>query len=79
VRKEYNNWLKENRMETNYNSCQSTRLEIDKLLRLNSALQASLGTDSTDQERLIIKSKTEELMNKIKEIDPEFHNIINLN
>jgi hypothetical protein len=79
VRKEYNNWLKENRMETNYNSCQSTRLEIDKLLRLNSALQASLGTDSTDQERLIIKSKTEELMNKIKEIDPEFHNIINVN
>jgi hypothetical protein len=79
VKKEYNNWLKENRMETNYNSCQSTRLEIDKLLRLNSALQASLGTDSTDQERLIIKSKTEELMNKIKEIDPEFHNIINLN
>ena len=79
MRKEYNNWLKENRMETNYNSCQSTRLEIDKLLRLNSALQASLGTDSTDQERLIIKSKTEELMNKIKEIDPEFHNIINLN
>ena len=66
-------------METNYNSCQSTRLEIDKLLRVNSALQASLGTDSTDQERLIIKSKTEELMNKIKEIDPEFHNIINLN
>jgi len=66
-------------METNYNSCQSTRLEIDKLLRLNSALQASLGTDSTDQERLIIKSKTEELMNKIKEIDPEFHNIINVN
>ena len=79
MRKEYNNWLKENRMETNYNSCQSTRLEIDKLLRLNSALQASLGTDSTDQERLIIKSKTEELMNKIKEIDPEFHNIINVN
>jgi len=79
VKKEYNNWLKENRMETGYNSCQSTRLEIDKLLSLNASLQASLGIDSTDQERLIVKSKTEELMNKIKEIDPEFHNIINLN
>ena len=79
MKKEYNNWLKENKMQSTYHSCEVTRGMIDKLLSLNASLQATLGTDSTREDRQIVKSKTEKLMNEIKEIDPSFHDIINLN
>jgi len=78
VRNEYIDWLKGKNQDTSYKTCEESRVKIDELLRLNASLQANLGSESTPEEHLSVENKTEELMLKIKQIDPDFHDIVNI-
>lgn len=66
-------------MKFTYKNCAKKRIAIDKLLAYNASLQASLGTDSTEEDKLIVQSETHKLMLEIKEIDEEFYEYINKN
>lgn len=49
------------------------RARIDAWLELNASLQASLGTDSTDEERYRVERMWKDvLVPKIRDVDAEF-------
>jgi len=78
VRNEYIDWLKSKKQDTNYKSCEESKVKIDELLRINASLQANLGSESTPEDRLLVEEKTKDLMLKIKVIDSDFHDIVNI-
>ena len=49
-----------------------TREAIDKLLKKNASIQASLGTDSTEMDRFQAKIQWAEILREIRSLDPEF-------
>jgi len=49
-----------------------TREAIDKLLKKNASIQASLGTESTEMERFQAKIQWAEILRDIRKLDPEF-------
>lgn len=55
-----------------YRSNPITREAIDKLLKRNASIQASLGTDSTEMERFQAKIKWAEILRDIRALDAEF-------
>lgn len=59
-----------------YKETESIRIQIDKLLVKNASLEAQMGQDSTDEERLNIKIQQEELFNHISLLDSEFYDIL---
>lgn len=71
------NWLG-NKPKGSYHQDTEIRSAIDYLLEQNASLQSQLGIDSSEEEKSIIKSKTDNVMAQIKKIDPAFHDFINL-
>lgn len=69
---------KENEHQARYYTNQTIRKKIDRRLHQLAALNAELGTDSTDEERQEIKEEMDAVMTQIKEIDEEFYNEINI-
>jgi len=65
-------------MNNTYRTCGKVKRKIDNLLAENAKLQASLGTDSTIEDFRVVEEKTNYLMSCIKEVDPKFHDLINL-
>tara|TARA_B110000977_G_scaffold113802_1_gene147249 strand:+ start:8851 stop:9051 length:201 start_codon:yes stop_codon:yes gene_type:complete len=65
-------------MNDNYYNCDIAKKKIDTLLHENAKLRASLGTDSTIEDNRVVDEKINYLMSCIKEIDPKFHDLINL-
>jgi len=56
------------------------KLAIDELLEKNAINQANLGIESTDEERYRIASFWKDyLLPKIREIDPEFAEVVEAN
>lgn len=49
-----------------------TREAIDKLLKKNASIQASLGTDSTEMDRFQAKIQWAEILRDIRKLDAEF-------
>lgn len=56
-----------------YYTEEDIRKEIDILLKENAAIQASLGTDSTPQERKEADDKWKVIAAKIKTLDIKFY------
>ena len=59
-----------------YNENPITREAIDKLLKKNASIQASLGIDSTEVELFEAKIKWAEMLREIRSLDPEFADIV---
>jgi hypothetical protein len=59
-----------------YNENPITREAIDKLLKKNASIQASLGTDSTEVELFEAKIKWAEILREIRSLDPEFADVV---
>ncbi len=59
-----------------YHEDEHTRIKVDKLLKKNAALEASLGIDSTKKEHAKVKVSQNKLFNSIKELDEEFYRVI---
>ena len=59
-----------------YNENPITREAIDKLLKKNASIQASLGTDSTEFELFEAKIKWAEILREIRSLDPEFADVV---
>lgn len=55
-----------------YTSNPITREAIDKLLKKNASIQASLGTDSTEMDRFQAKIQWAEILRDIRKLDAEF-------
>ena len=53
-----------------------TREAIDKLLKKNASIQASLGTDSTEVELFEAKIKWAEILREIRSLDAEFADVV---
>lgn len=75
MRTKYSEWLNL-KPGNSYSTDSNIRMQIDTLLMKNSSLQASLGSDSTKEEKETVKRKTDELMALIKDIDINFYNLI---
>lgn len=65
-------------IKTKYQTDMNTRKEIDNHLKAMASLRATLGTDSLVKEREEVNKKCREHLRAIKELDKEFHDIINL-
>lgn len=60
-----------------YYTDRESRYAIDELLKKNATNQASLGVESEDEERYRVdKLWKDYLLPKIREIDPEFADIV---
>ena len=59
-----------------YTSNPITREAIDKLLKRNASIQASLGTDSTEMERFQAKIQWAEILRDIRKLDAEFAEVV---
>lgn len=53
-----------------------TREAIDKLLKKNASIQASLGTDSTEVELFEAKIQWAEILREIRSLDAEFADVV---
>jgi len=60
-----------------YYKDEKVREKIDKLLKQNAAIEASLGKDSNKKEYGKAKLKQERLFDKIKDLDPFFYKRVN--
>ena len=59
-----------------YNENPITREAIDKLLKKNASIQASLGIDSTEVELFEAKIKWAEILREIRSLDAEFADVV---
>ncbi len=59
-----------------YYTNETTRIEIDCLLKENARLGATLGKDSTKEERDMVINSQKTLFNLIKNLDPEIHKVL---
>ena len=50
---------------------QTAREKVDNLLHEDAKMYQNLGTDSTDEERLSVRKRSEEIYKEISKIDPE--------
>jgi hypothetical protein len=55
------------------------RWKIDLLLRANATILSQMGIDSTEEEKVFANELRKENLKKIKDIDPDFFDIINDN
>jgi len=56
-----------------YYEDEKTRKTIDTLLQQNASLHATIGIDSTKEEKKEIRAKQKVLMDEIKTLDIEFY------
>ena len=56
-----------------YYENEQTRIEIDCLLKENARLEATLGKDSTPEDKEKIKRRQDKLFSLIKKADNEFY------
>jgi hypothetical protein len=55
------------------------RWKIDLLLRANATILSQMGIDSTEEEKVFANELRKENLKKIKDIDPDFFDIVNDN
>lgn len=68
--------MNNNEEKSVYYTDNNIRQEIDKLLKENAKLEASLGQDSTTNEFVEVKIKQNSLFSLIKNLDIDFYNTI---
>ncbi len=61
---------------TIYHENEESRIKIDGILMEISAIECTLGKDSTEEEKRAAKNKQIKLHDEIKNIDKEFYDII---
>lgn len=59
-----------------YQSNKNTKLKIDALMEKMANLEATLGIDSTDEEKQNIKNQQLIFLSKIKELDPLKYDVL---
>ena len=59
--------------ESLYYKDDKIRAQIDELLIKNMMIECRLGTDSTEDEKLLARAKQDVLFEQIKKLDEEFY------
>jgi hypothetical protein len=63
-------------MSSPYYTNQGVREEIDRLLKSNAKIQANLGLESTEEERLRAVELWQHYLVQIAKLDPEFAEVL---